>query len=127
MLEIIWFLSILFAIHYVADFFIQVYTWKKSSQLVRNLIIHTIAYLFVITFGLIVLGAVFPNQHITHVNMLGFLGVNAVAHFITDFIVKKVSKVLHHYNEITAFVNIVALDQCIHYITLMLTFGWFFL
>jgi hypothetical protein len=126
MMPYIWFLSILFAIHYMADFFIQVYTWKKSTQWLRNLLVHTVTYIFVVAFGIIVLGAFFPELNVQSGDMLGFILVNGVAHFFTDIMTKKIGRILREHNEITGFVNVVALDQCIHYITLLITFGLFF-
>ncbi|MFA5300660.1 MAG: DUF3307 domain-containing protein [Lutibacter sp.] len=127
MTEIIWAFAILCALHYIADFFIQVYAWKKSAKWIRNLIVHTIAYIFVIILGIVVIGAAFPALNIEYGNIIAFISINAVLHFITDFFTKKLGKILHHYNEMTAFINVVALDQCIHYITLIITFGLFFL
>jgi hypothetical protein len=127
MLPYIWFLSVLFVIHYMADFFVQVYTWKKSAQWIRNLIVHTVTYVFVVTFGIIILGTIFPELNLQNGDILGFVMVNGAAHFITDLGTKKLSKTLRDHNEITGFVNVVALDQCVHYITLLITFGLFFL
>lgn len=126
-MQYIWFLSLLFVIHYLADFFIQVYTWKSNSQWLRTIITHTLTYIFVLIFGIVVLESIFPAFVIHYHDFLGFIGVNAVLHFITDMGTKKLSRTLRDHNEITAFVNVVALDQCIHYITLLITFGLFFM
>lgn len=125
-MQYIWFLAILFAIHYLADFFIQVYTWKSNTKWLRNLITHTLTYIFVMIFGVIVLESVFPKLAIPYHAFLGFIAINAVMHFVTDLWTKKLSQILRNHNEVTAFVNVIALDQCIHYITLLITFGFFF-
>jgi len=125
-MQYIWFLSLLFVIHYLADFFVQVYTWKSNTQWFRDLITHTITYIFVMIFGVIVLEAIFPALAIPYHAFLGFITVNSVIHFITDLLVKKMTRVLRRNNELTAYINIIALDQCIHYITLLITFGLFF-
>jgi hypothetical protein len=126
-MQYIWFLAILFATHYLADFFIQVYTWKSNTQWMRTLITHTLTYIFVMIFGVIVLESVFPSLTIHYHDLLGFIATNAVLHFITDFWTKKLSQILRNNNEITAYLNVVALDQCIHYITILITFGYFFM
>jgi hypothetical protein len=126
-MQYIWFLSILFAIHYLADFFVQVYTWKSNNQWVRNLITHTITYIFVLIFGVIVLEAVFPALTIPSHALLGFIAINSVMHFIVDLCTKLLTRTLRKHNELTAYVNVIALDQCIHYITLLITFGFFFI
>lgn len=126
-MQYIWFLSILFAIHYLADFFVQVYTWKSNNQWVRNLITHTITYIFVLIFGVIVLEAVFPALTIPSHALLGFIAINSVMHFIVDLCTKLLTRTLRKHNELTAYVNVIALDQCIHYITLLITFGLFFI
>jgi len=125
-MQYIWFLSILFAIHYLADFFVQVYTWKSNNQWVRNLITHTITYIFVLVFGVIVLEALFPALTIPYHALLGFISINGVMHFLTDLCTKLLTRTLRKHNELTAYVNVIALDQCIHYITLLITFGLFF-
>jgi hypothetical protein len=125
-MQYIWFLSILFAIHYLADFFVQVYTWKSNNQWVRNLITHTITYIFVMIFGVIVLEALFPALAIPYHALLGFIAVNSGLHFLTDLCTKLLTRTLRKHNELTAYVNVIALDQCIHYITLLITFGYFF-
>lgn len=125
-MQYIWFLSILFAIHYLADFFVQVYTWKSNTQWVRNLITHTITYIFVLIFGVIVLEALFPALTIPYHALLGFIAINSSLHFLTDMCTKLLTRTLRKHNEITAYVNVIALDQCIHYITLLITFGYFF-
>jgi hypothetical protein len=125
-MQYIWFLSILFAIHYLADFFVQVYTWKSNNQWVRNLITHTITYIFVLIFGVIVLEALFPALTIPYHALLGFIAINSVTHFLTDLCTKLLTRTLRKHNELTAYVNVIALDQCIHYITLLITFGLFF-
>lgn len=126
-MQYIWFLAILFAIHYLADFFIQVYTWKNHTQWLRTLITHTLTYIFVIIFGVIVLESVFPSLTIHYHDFLGFIGVNAVLHFLTDLGTKTLVKTLRNHSELTAYLNVIALDQCVHYITLLITFGIFFL
>jgi hypothetical protein len=123
----VWFLILMFIIHYVADFFIQVYAWKSTVKWIRNLIIHTVSYIFVLIFGIIVLQSVFPDLNIHYHDFLAFILLNGVLHFITDVGTKKLTRVLKKHNELTAYVNVVALDQMIHYITLLLTFGLFFL
>ena len=125
-MQYIWFLAILFAIHYMADFFIQLFTWKNTTNWLRTLITHTLTYIFVIIFGVIVLQSIFPDLTIHYHDFLGFIGVNTILHFLTDLGAKKVSQVLRKHNELTAYVNVIALDQCIHYITLVITFGLFF-
>jgi hypothetical protein len=40
---------------------------------------------------------------------------------------KKLTRILKNHNELTAYVNVVALDQMIHYITLLITFELFFM
>jgi hypothetical protein len=126
-MQYIWFLVILFIVHYFGDFFVQVYAWKSTTRQIRNLIIHTVTYIFVIIFGVIVLQAIFPGITIKYHSFLLFILINAVLHFLTDATTKKLTKILKNHNEMTAYVNIVALDQMIHYITLLITFGLFFI
>lgn len=126
-MQYIWFLSILFAVHYLADFFLQVYTWKSSTKWIRNIVVHTITYIFVMVFGIIVLQSIFPTLTIHYHDLLWFSIINGTLHFITDLGVKTFGRILTQHNEFTAYVNVIALDQMIHYITIMITFGLFFL
>ena len=125
-MQYIWFLAILFVIHYLADFFIQVYTWKSTTRWLRTMITHVVTYIFVMMFGLIILESIFPSVSIHYHSLLAFIGINAAVHFIVDVGAKKLAQIMHKHNEITGFVNVVALDQCLHYITLLITFGIFF-
>lgn len=125
-MQYIWFLTLLFVIHYLADFFVQVYTWKSNTQWLKNLITHTVTYIFVLIFGIIVLEAAFPLLAIPYHAFLGFIAINTAAHFLLDLATKKLTRTLRKHNELTAYVNIIALGQCLHYITLLLTFGYFF-
>lgn len=126
-MQIIWFLAILFVIHYIADFFVQAYTWKKQNNPIRTLIVHTLTYSTVVLLGLVVLSAFFPDFGITHNHLVEFFLANTGFHFVTDLITKRIGRILKEYNEITAYVNVVALDQCIHYITLIALVGWLLL
>ncbi|MFA5418390.1 MAG: DUF3307 domain-containing protein [Bacteroidales bacterium] len=126
-MQYIWFLVILFIVHYLGDFFIQVYAWKNTTKWLKNLLIHTITYIFVLIFGIIVLESVFPNLTVHYHDLLGFILVNFVLHFFTDMTTKKLTRILKNHNELTAYVNVVALDQMIHYITLLITFELFFM
>lgn len=125
-MDYIWFIVLLFFLHYLADFSIQPYTWKKPENCWRTLVTHTITYMFVLIFGLVVLEAIFPALAISHSALLGFIGVNSVAHFLTDLITRKLTGILRVHNELTAYINVVALDQCLHYITLLISFGFYF-
>lgn len=123
----IWFLTLLFIVHYIGDFFLQVYTWKKTTNLLQNLITHTITYIFVLVFGIIVLQAIFPSITASHSNILGFVLINTILHFITDFFTKKITRFMREHDELNAYVNVIALDQLIHYVTLIVTYGLFFI
>lgn len=126
-MQYIWFLIILFVVHYLADFFIQIYAWKSTSKWLRNILVHTITYVFVMVFGIIILQSVFPTLSIHYHDLLYFSLLNFTLHFITDVFTKKLGRVLKRHNEFNAYVNVIALDQMIHYITLLLTFGLFFI
>ena len=123
----IWFLSIIFIVHYLSDFFVQVYTTKNHQNWFRTLVTHTVAYIFVMIFGITVLQAAFPTVHIAPSSFIFFIAINTVAHFLMDLLTLRLTEKLKHYHELNSYVNVIAFDQCIHYITLLLTFGYFFM
>ena len=125
-MDLFFILALLLLTHYIGDIFIQIYTWRTKTKWVKKLVVHTLTYISVMAFGLVILQSAFPSFSMPHLSLMYFLGVNAVIHFIVDFFVKKASDVLFENEEITAYANVIALDQALHYVTLLITFGYFF-
>jgi len=126
-MDLFFILALLFVIHYLGDFFIQIYAWRTQKKWVKHLIIHTLTYVSVLALGLTILNAMFPSFGLATTSLVLFLGVNTVIHFVVDLFVRQISDVLYEHEELTAYTNVLVFDQCLHYVTLLITFGYFFM
>jgi Protein of unknown function (DUF3307). len=116
------FVYILFA-HYVSDFVLQT-RWQaeNKSKSLEALFMHVITYSFSLFcwLALPVLLWAHDPQMLTFVYV--YVGINAVAHFITDFATSRISSYFHRKGKIHAFWGVIGFDQFLHQAVLLLTF-----
>jgi len=127
-------------VHFIADFVCQNDKMAlNKSKSVKWLTIHVLVYTLVLFFGAVLI--LQPNVHtviaemyenkvtIYYIPILGYVFLNAVLHWVTDFFTSRLNSFLlkkfapsHHW----FFVG-VGFDQFIHTSTLILTYQYFIL
>lgn len=117
----------LLLMHYIADFVCQT-NWMAQNKSKTNypLLIHVLTYATVFLLPSMVL------FKYSFVLTLGFVLLNTILHFITDYFTSRISSNLYMKGNLGSdtipnfgFFSIIGLDQLIHYITLFVTFTYF--
>lgn len=105
----------MFLVHWVADFVIQT-RWQAANKSTDNwaLTKHIVTY----TIAWVVPAAVIFKGF----NVLCFLGVTFVAHWITDYVTGRLNTGLLKQNNYHDFFVCVGFDQILHYTQLLLTY-----
>ncbi len=108
------------AVHWVADFVLQSdkVALNKADD-VGALLTHVVLYTTAMAFCMVIFFA--PVNPLEFVNLIGFLSINAVLHFCTDFVTSKISKRLWLASRRHDFFVLIGFDQLIHQVTLGLT------
>lgn len=112
---------ILLAVHWFADFCIQTH-WQAQNKSKRNdaLMSHVLTYSACLT---VAAGLLFPSPQ-----WLGFVWLNALLHFATDYCTSRASSRLYAQERRHDFFVVIGFDQLIHQATLAATmkvfFGW---
>jgi len=104
-------------IHFLADFIFQadkVALAKGKDN--KVLVLHVTIY--IATFIPFALWYFTPHQ----ASM--FLGVNWLAHFVTDYISSRLTTKLYQAGERHWFFVVIGADQALHFTALFLTFAW---
>lgn len=105
--------------HWIFDFHLQSdYMSRNKSKDNCALFDHVWVY----SLGLTVM-AILNTTYITG-DILSFVGINAVAHFLTDWVTSRATSALYKEERYHDFFVVVGFDQMLHYITLFGTFIW---
>lgn len=112
-------IGIVFFFHWLADFVFQTHEMSiNKSKSIKWLTYHIIAYTATwIPFTLVLI-----NKPI---DMLWFLSLIFITHWITDFFTSKVTAQLWKEKKIHDFFVMIGFDQFIHAITLLGLIKWF--
>lgn len=111
----------LLAIHWVADFIFQS-DWiaKNKSKSLSALTTHVLVYTSLLA---IAVQSLFGTT-VEFSAIMWFVGLNAVAHFVTDFVTSRISSKLYAAGQNHEFFVVVGFDQLLHQVTLGLTMAW---
>jgi len=114
-IETIWNIITLLVIHYVSDFIFQSHKMaiNKSSS---NLWLAYHVSVYILPFSLLYF--IFNNIIAT----LLFMLINAVAHFLTDYVSSRIAKEFWIQKDMHNFFLVVGADQLAHHIMLILSF-----
>lgn len=104
-------------LHFVADFILQS-DWVAGKKSSDNAVLVYHVSLYSLPFAPFVLWYLSPE------NAAAFILVNAVAHFVTDYITSRMTSKLYKAGERHWFFVVIGADQAIHMSTLFLTFAW---
>jgi hypothetical protein len=113
----------LIVVHFVADFILQS-DWMAQNKSKSNyaLGMHVAAYTITLALGAIPL--VFILGVASGRLPLGWIIVNGMAHFATDYVTSRINSRLWTDKKVHWFFVGVGADQVIHYLTLGLTMVW---
>lgn len=119
-------ITILFC-HWLFDFFFQSDDMSKNKSkcneaLMNHVATYTIGLLIIVLLNYMVFLDGSFLQFI--ISMIGFVFINSVAHFTTDYVTSRASSALYKEERYHDFFVVIGVDQMIHYITLFGTFIW---
>jgi hypothetical protein len=118
MISILSIASIL-TIHWIFDFFAQTH-WQATNKSKNNVALASHVGVYSIGLILIVLLNFGYFQHLSYA--IGYVVLNAVAHFFTDYVTSRASSSLYEKEEFHDFFVVIGFDQLLHYLTLIVTF-----
>lgn len=105
--------------HWVADFVCQTDEMAKNkSKSNKWLGKHILAYMSVLS-----VFAVYSGWEAAIENVLGFVLINGIAHFIVDYFTSRLTSKLWAKGDVHNFFVVIGFDQALHMITLVLTFN----
>jgi hypothetical protein len=111
-------ISILF-FHWLFDFFLQTREMANNKSK-SNYYLGQHVGLY--SFGLLLVSSFIFTNNINE--GLCWIGINGVAHFLTDYVTSRASSALYKEERFHEFFCIIGLDQLIHYVTLFGTYVW---
>lgn len=107
--------------HFIFDFFLQSDRMAKGkSKNYPDLIAHVLVYSIGLMLMMVLSGNALPDV----TSKVGFVVINAIAHFFTDYFSSRATSRLYADNEFHDFFATIGLDQLVHYVTLFGTFIW---
>jgi hypothetical protein len=109
------------ACHWVFDFFLQ------DDQMAKNKSKYNFALLdhtFIYTVGILLMAALNYQWFDKWYYGLAFVGINSVAHFMTDWVTSRATSLLYKEERYHDFFVCIGFDQFCHYITLFGVFTW---
>ena len=110
--------------HFVADFIYQTDEMAKNkSKSLYWLSEHILAYSLVM-FNILLPVLILCGESVK--NIIIFVLLNAVLHFITDYFTSKESSKLYAKGDVHNFFVVIGIDGFIHQITLILTYNYIF-
>ena len=114
--------STVLIVHWIFDFFLQT-NWQATNKSKNNYALAQ--HVKVYSIGLLLLGFLNLNMFDHTWMMIGFVAVNAVAHFFVDYVTSRASSSLYAKGELHDFFVTVGFDQLLHYLTILGTFVFF--
>lgn len=107
-------------LHWLADFRLQNrYIAVNKSKSNKVLSLHVAIYGVVLFLGCSIFLA-----EVRGTNLLAFVGINAILHWITDFVTSRLNAYYWHTKQEGNFWSCIGIDQYIHTVTLILTANW---
>lgn len=117
-------ITYLLTAHYFSDFIFQSRKMgENKSTSLKWLTIHVLVYC--LSF-FVLMGIPYFDDSETIKMLLGWIGINGVLHWITDFVTSKMTRYLYKEKEMYGFWSVIGLDQLIHMLTLLWTFKLYF-
>lgn len=114
--------STVLIVHWIFDFFLQT-NWQATNKSKNNYALAQ--HVGVYSIGLLLLGFLNLNMFDSAWMILGFVAVNAVAHFFVDYVTSRASSSLYAKGDLHDFFVTVGFDQLLHYLTILGTFVFF--
>lgn len=112
-------LATILVVHWIFDFFLQT-SWQATKKSKNNVALASHVGVYSIGLILIVLLNFGYFQHLGYA--IGYVVLNAVAHFFTDYVTSRASSSLYEKEEYHDFFVVIGFDQLLHYLTLIVTF-----
>ena len=112
-------LASILVVHWIFDFFLQTH-WQAANKSKNNIALCSHVGVYTIGLILIVLLNYGYFQHLGYA--IGYVVLNAIAHFFTDYITSRASSSLYEKEEFHDFFTTIGFDQLLHYLTLIGTF-----
>jgi len=109
-------------LHWIFDFHLQTDEMAKNKSTSN---IALLDHIWTYTWGINLMMLINSNYFNGWVSMVAFVLVNAVLHFVTDWITSRASSALWKDGKVHEFFVAVGFDQWIHTITLFGTFVYF--
>ena len=108
-------------LHWVFDFHLQTDKMAKEKSTCN---IALLDHVWVYTWGINIMMLVNSQYFSGWFNMVAFVLVNAVLHFVTDWITSRASSALWKDGKVHEFFVCIGFDQFCHHVTLFGTFIW---
>ena len=117
----------LLIVHFIADFILQTH-WQASnkSKNWEALGRHVGTYTLVLSIGTVLIFMLFPMKKYFEFEIITFVIVNGILHFITDAITSRINSYYYAKQDWHNFFVGIGADQLIHQVTLALTMIYFF-
>ena len=106
-------------IHWIFDFHLQSDKMAKNKSTDNYALLEHVG---IYTIGLCIIG-VLNYYYMGHWTYM-FVIINAIAHFLTDWVTSRATSALYKEERYHDFFVVIGADQMIHYITLFGTFVW---
>lgn len=115
----LWIFIYISVVHFIADFIMQSDEMAKGkSTSIYWLTRHAISYGKIMLYGTIILGISLYyfgfNFMIFYKELLGYIFINVILHWITDYFTSKQTKRLWAEHKVHYFFIMIGLDQLIH-------------
>jgi hypothetical protein len=112
-------LATILVVHWIFDFFLQT-SWQATNKSKNNIALAS--HVGVYSIGLILI-VLLNFEYFQHLGCaIGYVLLNAVAHFFTDYVTSRASSSLYEKEEYHDFFVVIGFDQLLHYLTLIVTF-----
>lgn len=112
--------------HWLSDFVFQS-DWmaKQKSSSNKVLAMHVAMYMLIMLSGTVILGFGIPGVATSLTNVVLFVLVNGVAHFVTDWFTSRWTSRLYKAGRTHDFFVVIGLDQLAHTGALLVTMFYF--
>jgi hypothetical protein len=113
-------------VHWIADFVLQTH-WQATNKSKDNYALASHVGTYTSTWFIFIFGWLIYNDIDLTKQMLLFIPITFVAHFVTDYITSRITSYLYKKEDFHNFFVIIGFDQLLHYLQIFLTFSWLFL